>query len=463
MKIFDTLSGTKKELVNKSDGKPINLFVCGPTVYDYPHIGNARTFVMFDILIRYLRSRGFNIFYLQNITNVDDKIIQRAIDEKTTWDTVADKFEKAFYEYNTLLGITSVDKFAKSTEFIPQVIAQVQTLIKKGHAYKIEGDGWYFDLKTFPQYGKLSRRTMEQAETSVEQGTSRVDNSDKKRNAGDFCLWKFSKENEPSWPSPELGEGRPGWHIEDTATTEHFFGPQYDIHGGALDLKFPHHEAELTQQEAASGKSPFVNFWMHAGFLTINGQKMSKSLGNFMTVGDLLKNTSADVFRMMLLMHHYRAPLDYTPEVVHSAEKVLHDLNILLAKLAKSNGEPTKKKIDIAGLEKEFHEAMDDDFNTLKALAVVAELVSATNKQIWALSEGQAQQIAGVLKKLFASVGITLAAPVVPENVLKLATDRELSRVSKQFTQSDALRAQIEQLGYGVEDTPAGPLVLPKR
>jgi cysteinyl-tRNA synthetase len=304
---------------------------------------------------------------------------------------------------------------------------------------------------------------MEQAETSVEQGTSRVDNSDKKRNAGDFCLWKFSKENEPSWPSPELGEGRPGWHIEDTATTEHFFGPQYDIHGGALDLKFPHHEAELTQQEAASGKSPFVNFWMHAGFLTINGQKMSKSLGNFMTVGDLLKNTSADVFRMMLLMHHYRAPLDYTPEVVHSAEKVLHDLNILLAKLAKSNGEPTKKKIDIAGLEKEFHEAMDDDFNTLKALAVVAELVSATNKQIWALSEGQAQQIAGVLKKLFASVGITLAAPVVPENVLKLATDRELSRVSKQFTQSDALRAQIEQLGYGVEDTPAGPLVLPKR
>jgi cysteinyl-tRNA synthetase len=461
MKIFDTLTGEKKELVQPKD-RPLNLFVCGPTVYDYPHIGNARTFVFFDMFVRYLRSRDLKVFYLQNVTNVEDKIIQRAIDEKTTWDAVANRFEQAFYDYNEKLGITSVDKFAKSTDFIPQVIAQVKTLIEKGHAYKIEGDGWYFDLKTFPSYGKLSRRTMQQAETSAEQGTSRVDNSDKKRNAGDFCLWKFSKENEPSWPSPTLGSGRPGWHIEDTATTEHFFGPQYDIHGGALDLKFPHHEAELTQQEAASGKSPFVNFWMHAGFLTINGTKMSKSLGNFMTDGDLLVKTSADAFRMMLFMHHYRQPLDYTEETATTARKTINDLQTLLAKLAMANGEPTKKKIDIVAFEKDFAEAMDDDFNTPKALAVVAELTTAINKQIWSFSEGQAKQLTQVLRKAFSSVGITLAAPVIPEGVQKLAQERELSRASKQFTQSDELRAKIEVLGYIVEDTPAGPLVLPK-
>lgn len=461
MHLFDTLSGIKKELTQPKD-RPINLFVCGPTVYDYPHIGNARTFVFFDMFVKYLRSRDFNIFYLQNITNVDDKIIQRAADEKTTWDAVADRFEQIFYDYNKRLGITSVDRFAKSTDFIPQVVAQVKTLIEKGHSYKIEGDGWYFDLKTFPGYGKLSRRTMEQAETSAEQGTSRVDNCDRKRNAGDFCLWKFSKPNEPVWES-ELGAGRPGWHIEDTATTEDFFGPQYDIHGGAIDLKFPHHEAELTQQEAASGKSPFVNFWMHAGFLTINGTKMSKSLGNFMTVDDLLAKTSADSFRMMLLMHHYRQPLDYTEETATTARKSISDLCALLSKLAMAKGEPTKKKIDVVAFEKDFAEAMDDDFNTPKALAFFAEFVTEVNKQIWNFSEGQGKQIAQVLTKALASFGITLAAPQIPAKIQKLAQERELSRASKQFDQSDALRKQIEQLGYVVEDTPVGPLILPRQ
>ncbi len=464
MKIFDTLSGEKKELVQpKKFGlikRPINMFVCGPTVYDYPHIGNARTFVMFDIIVSYLRSRGFNIFYLQNITDVDDKIIQRAIDEKTTWDAVAKRFEDIFYDYNKKLGITSVDKFAKSTDFIPQIIAQVKTLIKKGNAYKIEGDGWYFDLKTFPEYGKLSRRTMEQAETSAENGTSRVDNSDKKRNAGDFCLWKFSKENEPKWPSADLGEGRPGWHIEDTATTEHFFGPQYDIHGGALDLKFPHHEAELTQQEAASGKKPFVNVWMHAGFLTINGQKMSKSLGNFMTVDDLLQKSSADAFRMMLLMHHYRQPLDYTENLVHSAEKHVADLNGLIARLALvKNG---SKKINLTEFKNRFDVAMDDDLNTPAALGVLFELFGATNSALWQLAPEHALELSTYIISVFNTFGITLAAPKIPENVVKLANDRELSRVNKQFAQSDALRKEIESLGYVVEDTPAGPLALPK-
>ena len=447
MRIFDTLSGERKELKQpKKFGifpKPLNLFVCGPTVYDHPHIGNARTFVFFDMFVKYLRSQGFKIFYLQNITNVDDKIIQRAIDEKTTWDTIAKRYEASFIDYNRRLGITSVDTFARSTEFIPQVIAQVKTLIKKGHAYMIDGDGWYFDLKTFPGYGKLSRRTMEQAETSAEQGTSRVDNSNQKRNAGDFCLWKFTKvasnesqvasNAEPSWET-DLGAGRPGWHIEDTATTEHFFGPQYDIHGGALDLKFPHHEAELTQQEAASGKSPFVNFWMHAGFLTVSGAKMSKSTGNFITIDDLLKKMSADEFRMMLFMHHYRQPLDFSEQTIKMAKDALHYFRVRI--------QSVKNNAKDESIEKEFQEAMDDDFNTPLAIATLRK-----------------SNDIGLIIKGFESIGININ-PKIPANVLQLVQKRELSRASKQFAQSDALRMQIEQLGYVVEDTPAGPLVL---
>lgn len=454
MYIFDTLSGEKKELRQPRRfgifPRPLNLFVCGPTVYDYPHIGNARTFVFFDMFVKYLRSQGFKIFYLQNITNVDDKIIQRAIDEKTTWDAIAQRYEDVFMEYNRRLGITSVDTFARSTEFIPQVIAQVKTLIKKGYAYKIDGDGWYFDLKTFPGYGKLSRRTMEQAETSAEQGTSRVDNSNNKRNAGDFCLWKFTKtKDEPSW-SFETGEylgtgaglpaealakaGRPGWHIEDTATTEDFFGPQYDMHGGALDLKFPHHEAELTQQEAASGKSPFVNFWMHAGFLTVNGTKMSKSLGNFLTVDDVLKKMTADEFRMMLFMHHYRQPLDFSEQTVKMAKDTLHYFRV------KMNIQTPHTDNDI---ENEYRESLNDDFNTPRAIAALRR-----------------SEDPSFIEKALAGVGITLRVKI-PQRVQELMKQRELSRASKQFAQSDALRAEIEQLGYVVEDTPAGPLVLP--
>lgn len=454
MKIFDTLSGEKKELRQPRTlgifKKNLNLFVCGPTVYDYPHIGNARTFVFFDMFVKYLRSQGMKVFYLQNITNVEDKIIQRAIDEKTTWNAIADRFEQVFYDYNKKLGITSVDAFAKSTDYIPQVIAQVKTLIKKGHAYKIENDGWYFDLQTFPEYGKLSRRTMDQAQTSAEQGTSRVDNSDNKRNAGDFCLWKFTKtKDEPSW-SFETGEylgtgaglpaealaqaGRPGWHIEDTATTEHFFGPQYDIHGGALDLKFPHHEAELTQQEAASGKSPFVNLWMHAGFLTVNGTKMSKSLGNFLTVDDVLTKMTADEFRMMLFMHHYRQPLDFSEQTVKMAKDSLHYFYVKV----NTKGQQANQQI-----EAEYHNALADDFNTPRAIAALRQ----SNNPVF-------------IEQALAAVGITTRI-AIPDNVQQLVQARELSRASKQFAQSDALRAQIEQLGYVVEDTPAGPLVLP--
>lgn len=456
MQIFDTLSGTKKELV-QPEGRPINMFVCGPTVYDEPHIGNARTFVQFDIVARYLRSRGFKLFYLQNITNIDDKILDRAQQEGVAWSEISARYETIFREGLERLGVTSIDQHARSTEFIPQVIAQVKALIKNGNAYKIEGHGWYFDLSTYPEYGQLARRTVEQAED----GVSRIDSADKKRNAGDFALWKFpSSESEPRWEDAELGAGRPGWHIEDTATTEHFFGPQYDIHGGGLDLKFPHHEAERAQQEAASGKKPFVNIWMHAGLLTINSKKMSKSLGNFLTMSDVLKNHSPEAFRMMVLMHHYRSPLDYTEQLVHTAHKNVADLNAFVARLGlvTGDGEPVASR----NYREQIAEAMDDDFNTPKALAIIYELMNENSKTIWSLPKKRAQELISIITDTFSAFGIRIAPPVVPLDVTKLVEERELSRTSKQFDQSDALRKRIEALGYVIEDTPNGPLALPK-
>ncbi len=477
MRIFDTLSGEKKELKQpKAFGifkKPINMFVCGPTVYDYPHIGNARTFVFFDMFTRYLRSQGIQIKYLQNITDIDDKIIQKAKDENTTWQEVSKKYEAIYFADLKALGVDTANmQFAKATEFIPEIIAQVKRLRDKGFAYKIDGDGWYFDITKYVGYGELAHRTVQQAED----GVTRVDNSDKKRNAGDFCLWKLSSQivnresqivekAEPSWENAELGAGRPGWHIEDTAITEKILGAQYDIHGGAIDLKFPHHEAERAQQESASGKTPFVNIWMHAGFLTINGAKMSKSLGNFLTVDDVLKKMTADEFRMMLLMTHYRKPLDFTDERMHSAKKVIAQTHELLWELIQAKSEKRNEAMEneFAVARQKFDEFINDDFDTYKAFGLaIGVLENQAHALRGSLTADQALEISNYIKKIFAFFGIILPTPEIPEQVQKLLEQRELSRVNKQFAQSDALRKEIEGLGYVIEDTPAGPLVLPK-
>ena len=430
MVIFDTLSGEKKELPT---GREIKMFVCGPTVYDYPHIGNARTFVFFDMFAKYLRSTGIKLTYLQNITDIDDKIIQKAKDEGTSWREVSKKYEEIYRANLEALGMdTQHMQFARATDYVPEIIAQVKHLHEKGFSYLIEGDGWYFDISKYAGYGELAHRTVQQAED----GVTRIDDSSKKKNAGDFCLWKLSDDPTLQLGDDGLGAGRPGWHIEDTAITEKFFGPQYDIHGGAIDLKFPHHEAERAQQEAASGKLPFVNFWMHAGFLTIDGKKMSKSLGNFMTVDDLLTKMTPDEFRMMLLMHHYRSPLDYTEQAVKMAKDSIHYFMVRVQNL--------KNQAASNENEKEFEEAMNDDFNTPRALAT---LRSCTDP--------------AVIAKNLASLGINITVNIPPD-VQVLLQKRELSRASKQFEQSDALRKEIEGLGYIVEDTPVGPLVLPK-
>lgn len=459
IRIYNTLT-EKKETLRKTGRRPLKMFVCGPTVYDHPHIGNARTFVMFDLFTKYLRHRGREVFYLQNITDIDDKIINRALEQKTTSEKIAHEFEAAYLKYMKELKVTAVNKYARATDYIPQIIAQIKTLIKKKHAYKIEDDGWYFDLTTFPDYGKLAHRTVADANA----GVSRIDESNKKRNIGDFCLWKFSKPGEPRWSS-DLGVGRPGWHIEDTAITEHFFGPQYDLHGGALDLKFPHHEAEIAQQESASGKKPFVKLWMHAGFLDVNGQKMSKSLGNFISIPDLLKKCSPDVYRMMVFSHHYRSPMDFTDTLVETAKKNLYTFGALVAKIDRFAGtdkKAKKVKINIKTYEKKFWNALDDDFNSPKALAVLFELASEVHKAIKGLAINDAAKIKSFITETLKVFSIEELLPKVPPQVVQLSQRRELFRRSKQFVQADDLRKQIDLLGYVVEDTEKGPLVLPK-
>lgn len=462
MLLYNTLTKTKDELVKPAAGD-LKLFVCGPTVYDTIHIGNARTYVVFDNFVRYLRARGFPVYYLQNITDVEDRIIDRARVVGESSRTLARRFERLYHAAEQSLGIASVTHYARATDHIVEIVRQVETLIAQGHAYKIEDDGYYFDLSTFPTYGKLAGRTVAQAEDSV----SRVDNSTAKRNVGDFCLWKLASPQadayEPSWET-SLGLGRPGWHIEDTAITEHFFGPQYDIHGGGVDIKFPHHEAEIAQQESASGKSPLARFWMHAGTLLVEGKKMSKSLGNFIMLSDFLTTHSANVFRYIVASHHYRSPLDYNPSLATQAESSLRTIATFLAKLElimKAKKHESKKTIDLSGLEHDFFSALDDDFNTPGALAEIFTLLNTHQKSIFTIAPEDARAVHATIIRLLDLLGIVFSREKIPVAVQTLLRKRATARTKNNFLASDELRRQIEAKGYMIEDTSVGPLVLP--
>jgi cysteinyl-tRNA synthetase len=458
LKIYNTLS-RKKEDFRPRDDKKVNLFVCGPTVYDYSHIGHARTYVAFDVVAKYLKYNGFKVTYLQNITDIDDKIIQRAGERGVKPAELAKKFEEAYLKDMKALQVDSVSRYARATEHIKEIISQVERLMDQGYAYQLD-DGIYYDISKFKNYGKLSRRTISQGEDAV----SRIDESKEKRNRGDFCLWKFSKADGPSWPSP-WGQGRPGWHIEDTAITEKFFGPQYDIHGGARDLIFPHHEAEISQMEAISGKSPLVKYWIHSGFLTVEGQKMSKSLGNFVTIGDFLKKNSARLLRLLVVKTHYRSPIDYSEKMVLQTKKELARIDEFTDKIKDLKN---KDKGSISALIKQtatdFENAVDDDFNTPKAVASVFNLINKSNALISKnkLSEKDAKSILDFLQKIDTIFDFIFAKETkekVPEEVAKLAKEREKSRQAGKWQDSDRLRDEIKKLGYTVEDTKDGPKI----
>ena len=380
MKIQNTMTG-KKENFQPIHNNRINLFVCGPTVYDDSHIGHARTYIAFDVVARYLNYKGFSVFYLQNITDVDDKIIQRAAETGVSPRSLARKFEQRYLEDMRALGSTNVNYYARATEHIPEIISQIERLSELGFAYETE-TGIYFDESRFGGFGKLSHQGAEDLEKH------RIEPDSTKRNPGDFSLWKKRQDGEEvTWDSP-WGKGRPGWHIEDTAITENYFGAQYDIHGGAMDLIFPHHEAEIAQMEAASGKKPLVRYWMHTGFLNVMGEKMAKSLGNFTTIRDMLREYEADAFRFFVLLAHYRSPIDFSEKALEQAHKSLERIRqaakIIEEQLEKALESSAPEQIDpaVALAKAKFLESMDNDFNTPYALKAVFDLVREVNRRI---------------------------------------------------------------------------------
>ena len=458
LKLYNTIT-RKKEVFRPLKKGRINLFVCGITPYDFSHIGHARTYIVFDMIVKYLREKGFNVFYLQNITDIDDKIINRAKERKASPQRLARDFEKEYMKDMKRLKIDSVTKYARATEHIKEIISQVKRLLKKGYAYQID-DGIYYDISKFKNYGKLSRRTVLGAEDAV----SRIDESIEKKNKGDFCLWKKSKTGEPKWKSPWF-LGRPGWHIEDTAITEKYFGPQYDIHGGARDLIFPHHEAEIAQMEAISGKKPLVKYWLHSGFLTVAGQKMAKSLGNFITIRDFLKENDSRVLRLLIIKNHYRSPLDYNESAVVQAKRELERIDEFISKLNLLRSDLNiSPRFDLQKFEKKFEAAMEDDFNTPKAVAAIFELINKGNSLIGEnkLTKSGAKDVLEFLKKIDRIFNFILwkkPKEKIPEELLSLAKQRQKYREQGLWQRADEIRGKIKKLGYWVEDTKEGPKI----
>ncbi|MEM7824938.1 MAG: cysteine--tRNA ligase [Candidatus Aenigmatarchaeota archaeon] len=377
LKLFDTMT-KKKKIFKPLKDKEVKMFVCGQTVYDDAHLGHAKTYVNFDILARFLRYLGYKLHYIQNITDIDDKIINRAKEKGEHPLKLAEHFTKRFFEDIERLKIKeTINDFPKSTDYIPQMIDQINTLLKKGYAYVVDGDV-YFDVSKFKDYTKLSRMKLKDLEKH------RIEPDERKRNSYDFSLWKSAKLDEISWDSP-FGKGRPGWHIEDTAITVTIFGPQYDIHGGANELIFPHHTNEIAQAEAATGIKPFVKYWLHSGVLNIRGQKMSKSLKNFITIREALEKYSPETLRLWIASTHYRKPIDYNEKDLEVAKKKVEKIKLTLERINENYSKAGKGEFfvnKIKKLRKEFLDAMNDDINTPLALTKYFELITLINKQI---------------------------------------------------------------------------------
>lgn len=462
-------------------GEAIRMFVCGPTVYDYIHIGNARTFVVFDVVARALRAQNIHVTYIQNITDIDNKIIERAHAEKKAAEDVARMYTDAFLSDTRALGITSPTAYVRATDVITAIIQQIQTLIAKRYAYavparKAEGHAAldptglsdvYFDVRAyeadFPHaYGSLSGQT--DAKTLLEGARGALEEN--KRSARDFVLWKAKNyAYEPSWDSP-WGNGRPGWHIEDTAISETYFGPQYDLHGGAQDLIFPHHEAEIAQQQAASGKTPFVRHWMHAGFLHMGDEKMSKSLGNIVSLRVLLEKYSPQAIRLFLLGAHYRSPLTFSYEALDASEAAVARMQECLDRLvAQEEDTPHAHAHDasIAHTLAQHHEAalsaLNNDFDTPAVIATLFESIRAINTALdqRTIDMHSAQKVFQLFDFFDAVLGVIPrpSAPI-PEDIRELAEQRQEAKRAKAFTLADELRTTILQKGYSVDDTPTG-------
>jgi cysteinyl-tRNA synthetase len=433
VRVYNTLTKATEEFTPIQEEK-VNFFVCGPTVYDFSHLGHAKTYTQFDFIVKYLRWRGYDVFYLQNITDLDDKIIRRSQERGIPFQDLAREYEQAYKEDMQALHNTAVSQFARATDHIAEIIHQVQTLVDKGFAYQVS-DGVYFEISRFPEYGKLSGRT----EVGVDDAVSRFDESAEKRGWNDFALWKISKPGEPAWESP-FGLGRPGWHIEDTAITEKYFGPQYDVHGGAIDLIFPHHEAEIAQMEAASGKHPLVRYWMHTGFLNINAQKMSKSLGNFKTIRDILNIYDYRTLRYFFISSHYRTTIEFNDYVLEQARNSIKRIDEFIFNIDPQY-EDAEDESSIEDLRENLVEALDDDFNTPRAMAALFDFIRNQN------AKGKSG------KRVLAFIRDEGGGDLPHQ---ALIDQRQAYRAQKDFKKSDAIRDQLLAMGIQVYDTKEG-------
>lgn len=461
IKIYNSLTRKKQELTI-GKGKTVGMYVCGPTVYDESHIGHARSAYIFDFIIKYMRYRGFKIKFVRNVTDIDDKIIDRARREpgdnlKDKAKAVAEKYLASYHEDMALLGLARPDIEPKATETIPDMISFIKILIEKEFAYAAAGSV-YFNVRRFKDYGKLSG----QGPDEMEEG-ARVSPDKNKKDPLDFALWKASKEDEPSWDSP-WGKGRPGWHIECSVMSTKFLGSDFIIHGGGLDLIFPHHENEVAQTVCAGKK--IADYWIHNGLLTINGQKMSKSAGNFITIKEFYeKNKDLDLLKLLFLTTHYRHPVDYTEGKIEDVKNAKERISTFSKKTAEMNGAGSgsdeaspETGVELESLERKFHEAMDDDFNTPGGLAAIFELVVLGNVCLTKQDVASAKTILKILLELCAIFGISInkKEEALGAEERRLLEERDEARRKKDFKKSDELRDLLLRRGVSLEDTKDG-------
>lgn len=473
LRVYNDMTRKKEEFVPLEPGK-VKIYVCGVTPYNHPHIGNARPFVVWDVIRRFLEHEGYDVTHVQNFTDIDDKIIREANKEGVTWDTICNRYIKAYFEVMDKLHVKRAHIYPRVSEHIPDIIKTVEALIANGYGYVVDGDV-YYRVEKFEHYGELSGRNLEDMLAGA-----RVDVDERKENPMDFALWKAAKPGEPSWDSP-WGKGRPGWHIECSTMSTKYLGNTLDFHGGGSDLIFPHHENEIAQSEGATGVHPFVRYWVHNGFITINSEKMSKSLGNFMTVLDILKEYEPEVVRYFILNTHYRSPLDFSDERLEEAKRSLERLRTAQNNLkeieAQINAGPDAESLalgqKVAEIRQGFMDAMNDDFNTSLAISYQFALAKEINVYHNAILAGTKKpdgklvdQIHKVWREMADIIGILEDVPAAGQEggavtneeaaIAAKIEERQAARKARDFAKADAIRDELAAQGILLEDTPQG-------
>ncbi len=457
LQIYNSLTRTKAVFEPRKPGH-VDMYVCGVTVYNDSHLGHARMLVVFDIVVRYLRVRGYSVRYVRNITDIDDKIIKRATENKEDWRELAERYTQRLHEDERALGLLEPDAVPRATGHLDEIVAMIGRLIEKGYAYVADNGDVYYSVSRFADYGKLSGHKPESLRVGA-----RVEPGEAKHDPLDFALWKAEKPGEPAWDAP-WGRGRPGWHIECSAMSTHELGNHFDIHGGGLDLKFPHHENEIAQSEAATGET-FADLWMHNGFVEVGSEKMAKSLGNFTTVRELLEHWPGETLRFFIATSHYRSPLSYTPDRISEAHAGLSRLYLALRGLDLERVTPDEETA--APYVKRFHVAMSDDFNTPEALAALFDLGREINRRREAGEP--AESLAATLRNLAAPLGLLQMDPdtflrsgdggeISAEQIEGLLEERRMARANRDFKRADEIRDQLTGLGIVLEDTASGTL-----